>query len=195
MVLVQDLSKGPYQSGVTPGAGTARATISAGAQRWSFAIMLNDKPGSVTPVLPRQFNNRTFSFTMAELQNIDLGALENDDIYLTIVDRATVVAGTPITADNLISIQGGDKKPPGIIPVEIFTFRTQLGAAFPRIWQGAIGDNTNTLGSRRLFDNIQPNITIGPNEALVFSTNKDQGVGGIFGMFASVRGFYQEQPA
>ena len=93
------------------------------------------------------------------------------------------------TRDLRYAIQGNDGTLK--VPVEIFIYDTSIpGSA---IWRGIMGDNLNTLGSKRTFENIIPNITIGPDDALIFTSP-------LVGTAASemqlnVRGFYQQQPA
>jgi len=189
VVIVQDLTKGPYQSGVTPAAGELRLVPSGGTV-WSFAVLLNDKPGSLTPVLDQQFKDRTFSFTWADISNIGITG-PVDSLALTLTTRAAIVAlGVPTGGNSLVSIQTNDGSI--AVPVEIFSFAA-VAPVGSNIWRGALGDNTNTLGSRRTFENIQPNITIGPEDALVFKTTST--TAGIASMQLAVRGFYQEQPA
>jgi len=191
VVVVQDLTKGPYQAGVTPAAGTQKLGVSDQA-RWSFAIILNDKPGSITPVLDAQFNARSFSFTWAEFQNIGLLAVDLTDLSLNLVPRSTVVAaGVPTNASSLVSIQNNNGSVK--IPVEIFTFAAEITGT--QIWRGILGDNLNTPGSRRTLEDIKPNITIGPEDALIFTSGQASSAGQEEFILMSVRGFYQEQPA
>lgn len=192
VVLVQDLTQGPYQAGVTPAAGERRLVNQGIGTDWAFAIMLNDKVGSVTPVLGAQFDDRSFSFTNAEVQANGFDAADLADLRLNLTSRANVVAaGVPTEAVQLSSIQNNDgtKK----VPVEIFVYDNAAIVAISRLSRFALGDNTNTLGSRRSFENLKPNITIGPKDVLTFSPAAAiTVVGG--SMFMSVRGFYQEQP-
>jgi len=191
VVLVQDLTQGPYQAGVTPAAGEATVTSLAG-QAFSFAIILNDKAGSVTPVLGNQFDGRSFSFTWAEIFNIDMPAVDVASLILRVTTRAEIVAaGVPQGASSLVSIQNSDGSQK--VPVEIFTFDAAgIGGGTP-IWRGSLGDNTQTQGRQQTFENIKPNITIGPSDALVLANT----VGAVGGneLQMNLRGFYQEQPS
>jgi len=193
VVIIQDLTQGPYQAGVSPAAGQNRMAPVQTTLGWAFAVVLNDKPGSITPVLGNQFNDRSFSFTWAELQNIGLVAADVDDVNLRLVNRSVIVsAGVPDTATNLISIQNSDGSLR--VPVEIFGFETVfVTGAGGILWRGVIGDNVNTDGSRRVFENIQPNITIGPNDALLFNAIDSPIATGEIQL--NLRGFYQEQPS
>jgi len=191
VVIVQDLTLGPYQSGVTPAAGQSRLQSTLTDDPFAFAMILNDKAGSITPVLDRQFDERSFSFTWAEILNISLLAADLTQIRLVLATRAAVLAaGVPTGAESLIAIQNSDGSQ--VIPVEIFTFDsvTITGGI---LWRGTIGDNLNTPGNRQTFDPMQPNITIGPKDALVFTTPTGQSLQG--NIQINVRGFYQEQPA
>jgi len=190
VVLVQDLTQGPYQAGVTPAAGQSRLVTTLDNQ-WSFAVLLNDKPGSLTPVLDKQFDGRSFSFTWFEMQNITLSPAAANNMILRLASRAAVVAaGVPTDARNLFAIQNNDGTLR--VPVETFQFNS-LAVGGTDIWRGILGDNTNTLGSRRTFDPT-PNITIGPKDALVFATGEPmQNDGEVVQM--NMRGFYQEQPS
>jgi len=194
VVIVQDLTKGPYQSGVTPAGGSVRHTIVALDPGFSIVIVLNDKLGSLTPVLDRQFDERSFSFTFAEVQNTDIDVAQLSRLQLKVGDRANIVAaGVPVAASGLFSIQTNNGSIR--VPVEMFTYPAQITGG--KIWDGLLGDNTNTLGSRRLFDSIQPNVTIGPDDALIFTTdaNTQTTANSPAQIIMSVRGFYQEQPA
>jgi len=188
VVLVQDLTVGPYQAGVVPCASESR--LSGNNLPWSIVVLLNDKAGSLTPVLDRQFDNRSFSLTWSDIQNIDILAVDADNFRLQLSTRADVVAmGVPTQANSFFSIQNNDGKVS--VPVEIFQFDA-TPATGSIIWRGVLGDNTNALGSRRTWDDIQPNITIGPNDALVFTSPFNPGTGTIQ---TNYRGFYKEQPA
>jgi len=192
VVLVQDLTKGPYQSGVTPAAGAIKTFVGA-AGSFSFAFLLNDKPGSITPVLDRQFDDRTFSFTWAEIANVNvpIGITPLPDLALRLASRADVLAsGVPTAAASFVSIQENDGKVR--IPVEVFVFDAALIPGVD-IWRGVLGDNTNTVGSRRTFPDVQPNITIGPKDALLFVSLTGAAPG--TDVAVAARGFYQEQPA
>jgi len=191
VVLVQDLTQGPYQAGVTPGAGQSQLTTQV-LQPWAYVIMMNDKPGSLTPILSDQFNDRSFSFTQAEIQNNTDEVME---VSLQLVPRAAVIANPtpPAGANSLASIQNSDGTLK--IPVEIFAFVNTTIAGGTFLWRGILGDNVNTVGVRRNFDNLIPNITIGPNDALMVTNQLGGGAGAVGTMFLSVRGFYQEQPA
>jgi len=195
VVVVQDLTVGPYQSGVTPAAGT-ETVIPATGDTFAFAVMMNDKPGSPTPVLPNQFNNRSFSFSWIDLQNVDIPAPTGlEEIELSLAPRSTIVAQAAAqSGSNLVSIQGNDGSI--TVPVEIFGF-AQPTVVTPRtrIWQGILGDNTNVLGSRRTLEDIKPNITIGPEDALIVQATASLTQPIVLGIYLSVRGFYQEQPA
>jgi len=191
VVIVQDLTKGPYQAGVTPCAGGVTAVIVTPASNsYTMAIILNDKPGSVTEFLPDQFNNRTFSATWFEMQNQPFPATLLGDVNMILVPRAEVfAAGIPDAAAELIAMQSNDGSLK--VPVQMFTFPVSMGTG-SKLWRGILGDNTNTLGSRRTFD-PEPNVTIGKDDALVV---RFDGVSGITASpFLNVRGFYQEQPA
>jgi len=196
VVLVQDLTKGPYQAGVTPAAGAARLTAAPGpgpTDGWSFGVMLNDKPGSITPVLDLQFDERSFSFTWAQIENAGGFAVgELDELELKLTTRANVIAaGVPTDSQRLVSIQGSDKARD--IPVEIFEWDF-VSISGKLLWRGLLGDNTNTVGRTMIFEEIIPSITIGPEDVLVFTTrNVNAQTAGEIRM--AVRGFYQEQPA
>jgi len=189
VVIVQDLTKGPYQSGVTPAAGSI--FFAPPASTWSVAVLLNDKPGSITPVLGAEFISRTFSFLWAEQQQTDFDVTQLASLSLRLSTRQQVItAGVPISSTTLFSIQNNDGSL--TVPVEMFALPDQIVGAV--IWNGIMGDNVNTLGSLRRFEDIQPNITIGPDDALVFNSGI-AAAGGIERMRVNVRGFYQEQPA
>jgi len=199
VVLVQDLSKGPYQAGVTPAAANQTLVPLATATGWAFAIILNDKLGSVTPVLPRQFDGRSFSFTYADIVNREppIPAVEMEDVRLRLGNRAAVVAaGIPTASRQFANIQTNRPNadsPQLTIPVEIFAFNAAVVNG-STIWSGNFGDNTNTVGSRKVFEDIIPNITIGPNDALIVSNlTSPQASAGIVSI--ALRGFYQEQPS
>lgn len=202
-VLIQDLTKGPYQAGVTPSAGqeTWVSALSPGTAG-SIIILLNDKPGSLTPVLGPQFDGRSFSVTYVEMQNVSLpgGAAADegvfyDDLRLQLVKREDVVAiGVPAAASNLTSIQENDGTRD--VPVEIVTFQGGQPAAGKDIWRGVLGDNFNVAGSLRAIE-PEPNITIGPSEAIALY--QPIIVGDPINpptptVRVHIRGFYQQQP-
>jgi len=160
-----------------------------------LAILLNDKAGSITPILGDQFADRSFSFTWVELQNRNVQGVTQfvDDIQFSIVRRAAVVAaGVPDSNAVLQEIQ--TIKSLGPIPVEMYGYDD--GPATGEVtWRGILGDNTNTLGSRRTLEPT-PEITIGPDTALLLRVpagSLDQTAGASISV--SVRGFYQQQPA
>jgi len=190
VVLVQDLTKGPYQAGVTPAAGELIWVANAGGNT-GVALILNDKPGSVTEFLDRQFDNRSFSVTWIELQNTtEPGTIEViTDLSLSVAPRANVFGGLPTSSSKLFGIQENDGS--ATVPVELFSFDAGIvGGSI--IWRGLLGGNINTLGVHRTID-PEPNITIGPNDALLLrftgSVAADQNIN------LAIRGFYQEQPA
>jgi len=188
VVLVQDLTQGPYQAGVTPCAGTLINTLTTSP--WSFVILLNDKVGSITPVLDTQFKDRSFSVTWIDFQNATgIPAIELANLRLKLSTRAQIVAaGVPTDSEQLVQIQNNDGSRG--VPVEIFTYAVEvLGRS---IWRGVLGDNINTLGSIRTLADITPNLTLGPDDALVLTGADDISAGSLF---LSIRGFYQEQPA
>jgi len=123
-------------------------------------------------------------------------------LSLALTDRATVInSGVPDNARSLFSIANLDgiaKRPIGVgsantIPVEVFSFNGQsiLGSI---LWQGILGTNVNTLGISRTYNDIQPNITIGPEDCLIFGNTISPATtpGSVQ---INLRGFYQEQPA
>jgi len=191
VVLVQDLTVGPYQAGVTPAAGAIIWNV-PNATNAALVIMLNDKSGSPTPELGQEFDGRSFSVTWIEIQNV------TDDVTIELLDRlemgldsrASAAANTPISSARLISIQDNDGKRE--VPVEMFGYDStvQGGSVF---WRGLLGDNTNTLGSRRTYEPT-PNLTIGPGSAIVLR-NLPSAQLNAQTLFVSVRGFYQEQPS
>jgi len=194
VVLVQDLTVGPYQAGVTPCAGSIvwNLPVDAGGLQ-AYVLLLNDKAGSVTPVLGKQFDGRSFSVTWMDIQNATAGGnAEELSFQLQLIPRANVVAaGVPINAENLVSIQDNDGTI--TVPVEAFTFDPPGVATGATIWRGILGDNTNTLGSRRTLE-PNPTITIGPKDAILFRQIDVIAVT-TQALRVNVRGFYQEQPS
>jgi len=198
VVLIQDLTLGPYQAGVTPAAANQTLVPLASATGWAFAVILNDKVGSVTPVLPRQFIGRSFSFTYADIVNREppIIAADMEDVRLRLGNRSAVIAaGIPTASRAFANIQTNRREPDSpqvTIPVEIFAFNAAVVNG-STIWSGNFGDNTNTVGSRKVFEDIQPNITIGPNDALIVS-NLTSPAASAGTVSIALRGFYQEQP-
>jgi len=192
VVLVQDLTVGPYQAGVTPAAGEIIWSPAGTTNPFSVALMLNDKPGSITEILDRQFNNRSFSVTYLEMQNVNQPTPQFlAELTLVLASRADVFAtGVPSDSSTLTSIQDNDGTLG--VPVELFNFAAaDAGASGKVIWRGFLGDNTNTLGSRRTIEPT-PQVTIGPDDALVFASGN---IGQLVDILLHVRGFYQQQPA
>jgi len=193
VVLVQDLTVGPYQSGVTPAAGSITWTIPGTSSDAAFALILNDKLGSVTPVLGNQFLGRSFSITWIELQNASdsTNISELPNLILSLSPRANLVAPIPQTSEVLASIQENDGTI--TVPVEMFSFDTGVTAR-KTIWRGLLGDNVNTLGTRRIID-PDPPITIGPEDAIILQHIGTPTSGFDNTIRVSIRGFYQEQPS
>jgi len=196
VTIIQDLTKGPYQAGVTPAAGTITHTVvqpRLGALA-SVNILLNDKAGSVTPNLGKNFVGRSFSFTWMEITNITslvgVGAAEATDMVLRLSDRVGSFNGAIGANGNMVGIQENDGS--GVIPVEMFSM-TDLASAGASIWRSLLGDNDNTLGILRQYE-PEPQITIGPNEVLVLTLVP------VADMVTQIyrvnfRGYYQEQPS
>jgi len=190
VTMIQDLTKGPYQAGVTPCAGEERVFQAAAATTgFTIAVMLNDKVGSITPVLPAQFDDRSFSITWMEAINVATVVDPINDLRIGLQDRATFVAQTPTGSQQLVSIQNN----PGniVVPVELFSFDDLSIPANQTIIRTSLGNNTNTLGVTRQFEPT-PHITIGPKDVMVVwspSTNTARN------FQLNIRGFYQEQPA
>jgi len=191
VVLVQDLTQGPYQAGVTPAAGTIFFTvIQAGGT--GVALVLNDKAGSLTPILDSQFDNRSFSVTNIDLQIFDdnvLAVVAMRDILISVHSRIAVAsAGVPDVSASLFSIQNNDGSL--AIPVELFAFEAGLGPG-SGILRTALGDNINAAGAQRTIEPV-PQVTIGKSDALVMSFQAsavtDQQI------FVSIRGYYQSNP-
>jgi len=190
VVMVQDLTKGPYQAGVTPSAGEIVFDLPTGAFP-IYALVLNDKKGSLTEVLGPQFDARSFSVTWFEMQLVPSTPGEViGQLQFFLAKRSDVFGNVPDKASQLTSIQNNDGSQG--VPVEQFTFDAGFSVGDKIIWRGLLGDNVNTLGSRRTIA-PSPEITIGPKDALLLRNGiaalTDQQI------YVSVRGFYQEQPA
>jgi len=191
VVLVQDLTQGPYQAGVTPAAATITINVPNGNISGT-AIILNDKTGSVTPVLGNQFEGRSFSVTWLEIQYL-ANVNETEallDCELSLANRGVLSALTPDQNSQLVSIQNNDGGQH--VPVEMFGFNAGIFGASSPIWRGALGNNLNILGSRRTIEPF-PHITIGPVDAIIFRPGPIPTNSG--NIILSMRGFYQEQPA
>jgi len=190
VVIVQDLTKGPYQSGVTPAAGTGflDSGVAVGTNQ-ALAMLLNDKAGSLTPVLGPEFDGRSFSFTWMEIQNFSDEAYPG--LFLRVVPRSVVVAlGVPDSAERTFSIQQNFNEQ--AVPVESFGYNSVVATGAAIIWRGILGDNLNVIGSRRTLE-PEPQITIGPKDALLLSTTTPVAVQR--NAIVSFRGYYQEQPS
>lgn len=184
-VQVQDLTKGPYQAGVTPGAGTGQITtnVLGGSQ---VAILLNPT-GALVAVLPElDFEGRSFSIT--ELECINRGGGTFTSMRWLMTPRANVLAaGAPTALFQLQPVQEGD----GIrrIPVVIVTFASGgIITTNPDFYNG--GPAANGSAGSRIRPLMRPEHTIGPAQALVI---EDQSLVTSVLSF-NVRGFYQEQP-
>jgi len=193
VVLVQDLTIGPYQAGVTPCAATIRWQVDASPIISALVIVLNDKAGSPTPVLGDQFEGRSFSVTEIALQNASQQLFS--DLRVKVASRQQALNGLVSVAASFASIQNN----PGnvTVPVELFGFDAGVGTGGLSIWRGILGalgvtPSENELSMRNILP--QPNMTIGPNDALILE-NFTPGTGGNDAIFISVRGFYQQQPA
>jgi len=107
VALVQDLTKGPYQAGVTP---AARNIImpQGSTTNPTMTIAMQDKPGgTVTPVLPDSFKNNTFSITWMEISAEDTNII-NQPIIIGIIPRSQIALLTPTENARLVSIQNND---------------------------------------------------------------------------------------
>jgi len=191
MVLVQDLTQGPYQAGVTPCAGVLTWTVDAVNQS-TLSVILNDKKGSPTPVLGDQFVGRSFSVTQLEMQNLGVDILT--DLQLRVESRGETTLAVPDLAASLVSIQNN----PGTIsvPVEMFGVDAGIGATGQLIWRGTLGGiGTAPARNEESLRVITPtpNITIGPGDAIVLRNATPLPAQGP--VFVSIRGFYQEQPS
>jgi len=190
VVLVQDLTKGPYQAGVTPCAGQI-TWVAIDALTASAIVLLNDKPGSLTPVLDHQFKDRSFSITHIELQNVGAAIIIEDDLNVVLVKRADVVAlGVPTGSAELTSIQNNDGTRD--VPVHIFGYNNSSPPGHI-IWRGVLGDNINTPGTWRSIE-PSPEVTLGPGDGLALISDTS-GLLATRTIYWSIRGFYQEQPA
>jgi len=194
VAMVQDLTVGPYQAGVSPVAFTMIAPQLPGFTN-QIVIFLNDKAGTVAAI-GQEFAGRSFSVTWIEVQLIVVMDGTNGppyDIEVFVIPRSREVANVqPITAAaRAISIQNNDGS--RTLPVNML-FHDQGGLFFTddeKIWQGILGNNTNTLGSRRTLE-PQPNVTIGPDDAILIQM-PNGGTGFDANLAISIRGFYQEQ--
>ena len=187
--VIQDLTAGPFLAGVTPASGTINVGISTSLPS-SFALILNDKAGSVTDVLGDQFDGRSFTVTNVEIQNKNILLTEAlEDLQLSVASRANVFAGTPTLSNFMPAIQfnPGTKN----VPVEMYSFDAGLTGGL-MIWRGILGDNTNTLGTRRTLE-PEPGVTIGPDDAIILRNNVSPS--SPQNLQVTIRGIYQEQPA
>jgi len=195
VAMVQDLTVGPYQAGVTPVAFTVKFTILPGFTN-QCAVFLNAKAGTIAALEGEEFKGRSFSVTWVEMQlltRVDGTGGPPYFIELFLIPRSREVANVqPITAAaRAVSIQNNDGS--RTLPVNILC-HDQGGLFFTadeQIWQGILGNNTNTLGSRRTIE-PQPNVTIGRDDAiLVQMLNPTSAFDGDLSI--SIRGFYQDQ--
>jgi len=188
VVLVQDLTKGPYQAGVTPCIGTLTwSVLIAGTSSW--LLLLNDKIGSVTPDLGIGFAGRSISISWIEIQNSTTAIEAIPDLQLRLGKRENALLGVPTVSDQMTSILEND----GVARVPVEQFNMSSGVQGGRlIWRGQLGDNLNTLGSRRIIE-PEPQLVLGPRDVLILTTTNtftaDQA------LRVNIRGFYQEQPS
>jgi len=189
VTLVQDLTVGPYQAGITPFAGTE--TIAGTNINQSIAILLQDKPASTTPVLVG-FEGRSASITWIEVQN------QNDEelgFTMTLVTRAAFVAGAivPVSAFQCISIQNNDGTLQ--VPVSLQSFG-ELPVSLPsdgQFWKIRLAGNLTVNGRNGVTEySPDPNLTLSPDDVLILTLTDLPGLGGPIRM--NVRGFYQQQP-
>jgi len=190
VVIVQDLTRGPYQAGVTPCAGTITWDIPALVGDSSVNIMLNDKLGSVIPDLGANFLGRSFSITWLEIQQAELIAPELLDIIVLIQNRTAAVPGTINNSEPLFSILENDGSLS--VPVEMFGMDTGAASSGSFLWRTFLGANINVLGAQRQYE-PSPNLTLGPNDSLVVTSNTAPAA--TQRLRVSIRGFYQQQPS
>jgi len=189
VVLVQDLTVGPYQAGVSPAGGVVDIIIPSATQFGNMALALNDKLGSLTPKLDAQFDNRSFTVNWAEMQNTSVDEVPIVEVRLG--KRSDLVLEVPASSAALFDLQNNNGELR--VPVEMFTFANTVPGVSASIWKGILGDNTSTLGSRRTFDPFPP-VTIGPEDVMLIFFQSTPSLIDIT-VVLNVRGFYQEQPA
>jgi len=190
VTMIQDLTKGPYQAGVTPFAGNMAAGVTITPGSSSFAFVLEPKAGSQTPTVEvvRSMAGKSFSLTWIEFQNNTAGNLPTLQLHL-ISRTAWRAQGVLDRVGNPIGIQINHTVHP---PLQIEGYDATVPVTTPDtiLWSGTLGDNLNTTGSRREYE-PEPNVTVGPDDALV-GVIIGAAAGGT--MSVNVRGFYQEQP-
>lgn len=187
VVVVQDLTVGPYQAGVIPAAGTISfQTLTAGSQ---VAIMMN--PGSVALLDTEtdEFRGRSWTTDILELLNRSAEFLVWSAF---IVDRNTAIPpiAVPASIVSLVETQlnrFGDRR----VPVVLAEYPGGLivTPAAKRIWQQA----TNSTGTARDSFRLPPGIVLGPTEALVF--DNPFGPAAASNAILNASGIYQPQPA
>jgi len=187
VALVQDLTKGPYQSGITPcGTGfTFRGGLTGNP---ALGIVMNEKPGSLQPLLPN-FQDKTFSLTWLSIAAV-AGNTGDIDLQVFLVPRANLAAQVPSASRRMISIQNNDGTL--TVPVELFEFDTG-GISTPsasELWRSTLADPTSATST---FDPVlqyepEPNVTIGTKDAIVLVM-----LGNSQLINVSLRGFYQQQ--
>jgi len=194
MVLIQDLTVGPYQAGVSPCAGSESLNIASDDTTGTIAIFLQDKPASITPELGPQFDGRSFSGTFIDMQNnfVDPAI----DVQMLLTGRAQLIAaGVPSNQTQLTSIQ---ENPDGLatVPVAIAAFNAvNVAAQSALLWrgrlEGLVANNSPTVREIQ----ATPQNTIGPKDVILlkFTTGTLGGGPGIQVRF-NIRGFYQQQP-
>lgn len=187
-VLIQDLTVGPYQAGVTPASGSIDLSLTTIVNN-TIAVFLQDKPQSITPVLGDQFEGRSFSTTWIDMQAIDPNIIET--VVMELTDRARLVAaGIPVKQIELISIQ---ENPNGLtVPVAMATFpATTIIPTSGPLWQGRLeGISANNSPTVRIIEPIPQN-TIGPEDVIIVRFISS----GAAQLFFNIRGFYQQQPS
>jgi len=182
VTMIQDLSKGPYQAGVSPASGHDTLASGIGNQ---LAILIN--PNQTLPIQANLANDINFigrSFTITGLQ---VAGQDGSNIRC----RVGLVPRANVTAANVSTIQGVNKTQdtPGFPPVPVVIVGVVAIAfiIFPAVqetWQ------MGQVPREPLSMIIPPQgITIRSTEALVLETPVASGV-----LDVNVVGFYQEQP-
>jgi len=191
VALVQDLTKGPYQAGVTPCAAGFLMPAGNIALNPSTAVLLQDKPSTLTPVLPGSFDNDTYSMTWVEISSEAVN-LTDQEVRMGLINRSALTAFVATQAQRLLSIERNDGTQ--TVPVEMQFYDDPVVLLTSQtLWRGTLaapsGPNVNI--ATLLVYEPEPQITIGPDDVIVFQTVP----GGTNRINISIRGFYQQQPA
>ncbi len=184
-VQVQDLTKGPYQAGVSPAAGTI---VSPGTVGGQVLLYINPDAGAVIQATlenDTRFIGRSFSLTAIELKARTAGAAR---YRVGTVPRDIITGATLTTRKALVNVQQGNGLL--IVPVILATVTAIPFVLFSTVSEWFHSQQLGDISAAAIPIPIpsSPATVIDITTALII---EETVAGALFDV--NVRGFYQEQ--